>query len=161
MTSTKYSWWFDLNRLGILGNSDDEINRRIAFSNVVYISLPIVYILFMIIDYKSFFQPISVLRFDQFIVPIEIFVCLFCLWLNLKKYTKISRILFLATWPFFLHLIPIWLLQTPDDYYLALPFGIVFHALLIQLMFSHRKEPMYFWSFLGLNFITILGGNDK
>ncbi len=156
MTKEKHSWWLDLNRLGILGDSDDEINRRIAFSNAIFISLPIVYILFMIIDYDSFFKPISTLRFDQFIVPIEILICLFCLWLNMKKYAVISRLLFIITWPFFLHIIPIWLLQTPGDYYLAFPFGMVFHALLIQLMFSHRKEPVYFWTFLTLNFITIL-----
>jgi signal transduction histidine kinase len=64
--------------------------------------------------------------------------------------------LFLLTWPFFLHLIPIWLLQTPPDYYLAFPIGMIFHAILIQLMVSHRKEPVLFWSLIIPNFLTTI-----
>jgi hypothetical protein len=156
MTNSLLHWLSDLNRFGIRDASEGEISRRIAFSNVIYISLPVVYLLFMIIDFQSFFQPLSTLRFDQFIVPIEIAICLFCLWLNKKNVTTISRVLFLVTWPFFMHLIPIMLLETPIDYYLAFPFGLVFHALLIQLMVSYRKEPFLFWALIFLNFVSVV-----
>jgi hypothetical protein len=156
MTNSLLHWLSDLNRFGIRDASEGEISRRIAFSNVIYISLPAVYLLFMIIDFQSFFQPLSTLRFDQFIVPIEIAICLFCLWLNKKNVTTLSRILFLVTWPFFMHLIPIMLLETPIDYYLAFPFGLVFHALLIQLMVTYRKEPFLFWALIIVNFVTVV-----
>jgi signal transduction histidine kinase len=149
-------WFLHLNRLGVSQDSEDEISRRIMFSNVIFISLPIVYFLFMIIDYESYLQPITKLRFDQFIVPIVIAVCIFCLWLNKIKQIIISRILFIVCWPFLLHIIPIYLLKTPSDYYLAFPMGIVFHSMLIQLMFSYRKEAALFWIFLGLNFVMML-----
>jgi len=147
-------WIINLSLSGTKGSKEDEINRRIAFSNVVFLSLPVVYLTFMIIDFRSFNQPIRSLEFDQFIVPIEIGVCFLCIWLNRKGYVHFSRILFLITWPFLLHLIPIKLLHAPLDYYIAFPFGMVFHALLIQVMISHRREPILFWAFLIPNFIT-------
>jgi hypothetical protein len=146
---------FNLSKLGIHKDVDDEVSRRIAFSNVVFISLPLVYLLFMAIDFNSFWQPISILRFDQFIVPIVILLCVFCLWLNKEGVTVFSRILFIVLWPALLHIIPIILLSTPPDYYIAFPFGLIFHSILIQLVFSHRKEPFIFWSFLTTNFIIL------
>ena len=101
-------------------------------------------------------QSVSSLKFDQFIVPIEIGICFLGLWLNKKGFIHFSRVLFLLTWPFFLHLIPIWLLQTPTDYYLAFPIGMIFHAILIQLMVSHRREPLLFWGLIISNFLTTI-----
>lgn len=80
--------------------------------------------------------------------------------LNKWGITTISRVLFIVQWPFLLHIIPIYLLETPIDYYIAFPFGLVFHSILIQLMFSHRKEAWFFWSFLTLNFFTVIIAAD-
>jgi len=44
-----------------------------------------------------------------------------------------------------MHILPIILLNTPSDYYLAFPLGIVFHAVLIQLFISSKKEPVTFY----------------
>ncbi len=150
------TWFLGLSRLGVLSDSEDGVSRRIVLSNVVFISLPIVYIIFMVIDYESYLLPINQLRFDQFVVPIIILVCIFCLFLNKLHNTMLSRLLFLTLWPFLLHIIPIALLKTPSDYYIAFPSGIIFHALLIQLMFSHRKEAILFWLYFGVNFITMI-----
>ncbi|NJN27421.1 MAG: hypothetical protein HC819_16325 [Cyclobacteriaceae bacterium] len=148
-------WIFDLYKLGVQSH-DEEISRRISFSNVVFISLPVVYFSFMLIDYKSFLDLFSKPRFDQAIVPVVILICFFCLWLNHRGFSLLSRILFLTLWPFLLHIIPIALLKTPLDYYIAFPLGVIFHSLLIQLMLSHRKEAGWYWLFLGLNFLTML-----
>jgi signal transduction histidine kinase len=156
MNLQKFKWIIDLSHSGNLDDKQDDVSRRITFSNVVFIALPVVYLIFMIVDYQSFLQPISSLRFDQLIVPIEMGICFFGLWLNRKGFIHFSRMLFLLTWPFFLHLIPIWLLQTPPDYYLAFPIGMIFHAILIQLMVSHRKEPVLFWSLIIPNFLTTI-----
>jgi len=151
----RFKWLSNLTRWGVSPESEDDVSRRIIFSNVVFISLPIVYLFFMTMDYKTYLTPLYLLQFDQFIVPIVIVICFFCLWLNKVGFTRISRLLFLTTWPFLMHIIPINLLHSPDDYFIAFPFGLVFHAILIQLMVSHLKEPVWFWTYLGLNFITM------
>lgn len=152
----KSTWISSLSRLGIQSNLEDDGSWRTVFSNVVYMCLPVVYIIFMIIDYEAYIQPISKLRFDQTIVPIVIFVCLFCLWLNKKGHTTISKVIFITLWPQLLHVIPIALLQTPPDYYLALPLGIMFHAILTQLMFSYRFERSLFCIFIAANFLLMI-----
>ncbi len=151
MASKKMKWLLNLTKLGVITNYENDVSRRVVFSNVIFISLPAVYLVFGAIDYESYLKPIGKLRFDQFIVPIIIAVCFLGLWLNRLGRTTTSRIMFLVLWPLLLHQIPIRLLQTPSDYYLAFPFGIVFHSMLIQLMFSHRKEPLLFWFFLAYN----------
>jgi signal transduction histidine kinase len=138
------------------GDYEDDVSRRILFSNVVFLAVPIVYFIFMVIDYQSYLRPLSDLNFDQFVVPIIILGCLASLWFNSEGLTTLSRVLFLTLWPLLLHLIPLWLLQAPVDYTLAYPFGIVFHALLIQLMFSHKKERGHFLAFMGTNFVALL-----
>ncbi|HPH45616.1 MAG TPA: hypothetical protein PLJ60_01475 [Chryseolinea sp.] len=145
-----------LKGFGITLDSENDIGRRVSFSNIVFLALPIVYLIFMLFDIKSYFQPIKNLRFDQFVVPIIIGVCIFCLWLNKIKQTTLSRVLFIVVWPVLLHLIPIILLQTPADYYLAFPIGIIFHSILIQLIFSQRDEAFLFWFFIVVNFITMI-----
>lgn len=110
----------------------------------------------MILDYQAYLIPINKLSFDQFVVPIVIILCFLCLFLNKRNYTTLSRILFISLWPFLLHLIPIKLQNSPSDYILAYPFGIVFHAVSIQLMFSFKKEKILFLSFITINLFGIV-----
>ncbi len=145
-----------LKSLGITFDSENDIGRRVSFSNIVFLALPIVYLIFMLVDIQSYLQPIKNLRFDQFIVPIVIAVCIFCLWLNKINQTIISRVLFILLWPLLLHFIPIIHLKTPSDYYLAFPIGIIFHSILIQLIFSQREEPFLFWFLIVINFLTMV-----
>ncbi len=152
----KIKWLFNLSILGVSLESENDIGRRIAFSNIVFLALPTVYFIFMLFDLRSYLQPIQDLRFDQFIVPIVIGICILCLWLNKIKWTTTSRVLFIIMWPLLLHLIPIKILQTPADYYLAFPIGIIFHSVLIHLMFSQREEPFMFWFFIAINFLAMV-----
>jgi len=156
MPDKRIRWFLNLTRLGVIPDYEDDVSRRIVFSNVVFVSLPIVYLIFMVIDYESYLTPINELRFDQIVVPIIIGICFFSLWLNHLGRTTISRILFIVLWPFLLHIIPIKLLHTPSDYYLAYPFGIVFHSMLIQLMFSYRKEWRLFCFFMVFNLLGMI-----
>ncbi|MTI40153.1 hypothetical protein [Fulvivirga lutimaris] len=150
------AWLRVISRFGVISENEDDISRRISFSNVIFISLPIVYVIFMIIDIESYLIPISQLRFDQFVVPIVILICFCGLYLNRKGITTLSRVVFTIVWPLLLHLIPIKLLFAPSDYMLAYPFGIVFHGLLIQLMFSFKQEKMLFSLFMILNAVGMI-----
>lgn len=123
---------------------EDNLGRRIVFSNIVFLCLPVVYLIFMAIDYEAYLKPMHQLHFDQFVVPIIIMVCIGGLLLNRRGKTRLSRLAFIVLWPLLLHHIPIILLRTPTDYYLAYPFGLVFHAILIQLMISYQREPIIF-----------------
>ncbi len=140
----------------LLGFSGFEVDSRKIGSNVVYMSLPVVYIIFMIIDYRTFTQFSNFARFDVLVVPFTVLLCILCLWLNSIDYITLSRLLFLCLWPFLLHIIPIWVLNTPIDYYVAFPLGIIFHAILIQVMILRKREPLMFWFLLGLNFLSLL-----
>ena len=152
----RYEWLGEVSRFGVISENEDDVSRRIVASNVIFISIPLVYFIFMIIDYESYLIPITALRFDQLVVPIVIFICFFGLYLNRLGYTTLSRVVFIIVWPFLLHLIPIKLLNSPSDYMLAYPFGIVFHGLLIQLMFSFTKEKGLYILFMAINAIGMI-----
>lgn len=145
------------------GTSDDPLdhrNRRIIYTNIIYVSLPIVYLIFVLIDLDTYLGPVQNLEWDQFIFIVEIMVCLLGIYLNRIGYSIIGRLIFLVTWPLLLHIIPIWHQQTPSDYYLAFPVGIIFHAVLIQLMFSIQNERLFFWPLMLCNFVFLIFSID-
>ncbi len=138
----------------------DHLNRRIIYTNIIYVSLPIVYLTFVLIDIKSFLVPVQNLAWDQFIFLVEIIVCFLGIYLNRAGQSVIGRLVFLLSWPLLLHIIPIWQLHTPPDYYFAFPVGIIFHAVLIQLMFSIKHERFIFWPLIVGNLLLLLGSID-
>src|SRR5690606_18888031 len=146
------SWTY----FGTQSTRDEAIRRHIIFSNVTFLTLPIVYLVFMLIDYEKFWHIERLFRFDRLIVPIMILLIVLCLYLNKIGATSVSRILFLTAWLLLLHIIPIIVLNTPIDYYLAFPLGIIFHSVLIHFCFAARREPVKFWLFLAANFIVML-----
>lgn len=135
---------------------NEATRRHVIFSNVTFLTLPIVYFIFMLIDYETFSMMENLFRFDRLIVPIMILLSGCFLWLNKIGAISISRVLFLITWLLLLHIIPIVILNTPTDYYIAFPMGIIFHSVLIHFFFSPRKEPVKFWSFLVANFFIMI-----
>jgi signal transduction histidine kinase len=85
-----------------------------------------------------------------------IFICFICLWFNKLGWYFVSRIIFLILWPILLHIVPIIILQTPTDYYLALPVGVIFHTLMVQLLISNRQNPWLFWSFIVVDLLFLI-----
>jgi len=152
--------FLSLSKLGVAPDVESDVNRRVIFSNVVFASLPVVYLIFLVIDFRSYLVPVTELQFDQFVVPVIIGICILCLKLNQHGLVSLSRIIFLALWPFLLHIIPIVTLESPNDYTIAYPFGLVFHATLVQLMLSYKSEKWPFWLFLAVNFIAMLVASD-
>ena len=141
------------------GTSKDQFdpgNQRIIYTNIIYVSLPIVYLIFIAIDFKDYLVPITSLKWDQFIFLVEILVCGAGLYLNKIGHSVIGRLIFILTWPLLFHLIPIWHLQTPSDYYLAYPIGIIFHSVLIQMLFSIRYERVLYIFLMSVNFIMLM-----
>ncbi len=159
MISKIKKWLFHLTRLGVSHVGEGHVDR-VLFANIVFICLPIVYSIFIVIDYKSYQIPVEDLHFDQFVVPVVILICFLGLWLNHLGRTILSRVLFLTLWPLLLHIIPIKILEAPSDYYLAFPFGIVFHSMLIQLVFSYKKEFALYSFFLFGNLISMVFSVD-
>lgn len=135
---------------------EDIRSRSIVFSNVIFLSLPIVYLIFIFIDYETYQSPFEDLNWDQFIVPLFIVLCLFCVYLNYIGRTLFSRLLFLFSWPMSLHLIPIISQNSPTDYYIAFPIGIIFHGVLIQITMNRKETPALFWLLVTINFIMLL-----
>ncbi len=154
------TWLIKISSFGTQFTEDDSLKRRIVFSNIIFLTLPVVYIFLMLLDYETFFKGDITLVFDQFIVPIIIVVCAICLILNRFGFTSLSKIIFLVLWPLFLHIIPIITQQTPSDYYLAFPLGIIFHAVLVQISFSQKKEPVKFWFSITINLFMMVYALD-
>lgn len=146
----------DWTYFGTSFSTNESVKRHIIFSNVIFLTLPIVYVAFILIDLESFLEPGGIFKFDQLIVPIMILLCVGFLMLNKYGLITISRILFLLTWLTFLHIIPIIVHHTPSDYYLAFPLGIIFHSVLIHASLSSRREPAKFWLFISMNFAVML-----
>lgn len=151
----KSTYWVSfLNDMLLSGTSDEtlpHLSRRIIFSNVVYLVLPIVYLIFIFLDIEVYLQNPMNLRLDQLAVPFIAIHCAIGLYLNRTGYSYIGRLSFLLLWPALMQLVPIVTLETPSDYYLAYPLGIIFHAILIQLTISIRSEK--------ITFILLMCGN--
>src|SRR6185369_11552025 len=126
---------------------DEYIRRHVLFSNIIYLTLPLVYLAFMVVDITQSlsFRVIDFFIFDRIIVPITISFCIFCYWLNRIGYHVIGRCAFILLWPILLHILPIIIQHSPSDYYFAFPVGLIFHSVLIQAAFSHKKEKFLFW----------------
>jgi len=141
-------------------SSDASVKRHIIFSNVIFLTLPIVYVAFIFIDLDAFLEPANFFKFDRLIVPLAILGCLLFVMLNKVGHTSVSRVLFLLSWPILFHILPIIIHQSPSDYYFAFPAGIIFHSVLIHVSISAKREPWKFWSFLTANFILMILAKD-
>lgn len=137
---------------GVSASRLDYQNRRILYANVIYLCLPVVYLIFVLLDVHAYVRPLHELQWDQFIVFIEILVCITGIYLNKIGHDKLAKVIFIVTWPFLLHIIPIMHQHTPSDYYFAYPAGVILHSVLIQIMFSYRAERRYLFFFMILNF---------
>lgn len=137
---------------GVSTSNLDYKNRRIMYANAIYFSLPIVYLIFVLLDVTEYIKPLHELNWDQFIFLFEIVVCILGLYLNKQGYDTLAKIIFIITWPLLLHIIPIVHQNTPSDYYFAYPAGMIFHSVLIQIMFSIRGERTYLILFTIINF---------
>ena len=87
-------WLQNISAYGSQTVSDSHLQRRVVYSNLIFITLPFVYFIFMLLNFDTFFITDIKWVFDQFIVPIIILICMLCLALNKWGYIIISRILF-------------------------------------------------------------------
>jgi len=142
--------------IGTKNSQSIVIRQRIVYFNAILFVLPIVYFIFFLMDLKSYFKPLNNWYFDQYSFFIFILICLFCLYLNSKNKADQSKVLFLILWPLVLQMVPIVIQATPNDYYYAFPMGIIFHSVLIHIVFSKKKSPWLFWTFLSVNFLIII-----
>ena len=147
---------YSILEIGTKEISCSTVKQRIIYFNAILLALPIVYFLFVVTDIKSYLKPLNTWYFDQFGFFIFVIICLFCFYLNHLNKSYYSKILFILSWPLVLQIIPIIILSTPDDYYYAFPMGIIFHSILIQIVFCKNKTPWQFWTFLTANFILEL-----
>ena len=142
--------------LGTKPSYHEVENRSISVSSIIYVSLPIVYISFMILDLQVYLNMTSWPQWDQYIVPIFILMCFFFVFLNYKHLSLLSRFTFLLTWPLAMHIIPIIVQDTPSDYYLAFPIGLIFHAIMVQALIRRKRHPILFYLLLTTNFLLTL-----
>jgi signal transduction histidine kinase len=132
------------------------IKQRITYFNAILLALPIVYFLFVLIDFRNYLKPPTFWHFDQYNFFIFVIICIFCFYLTHLNKSNYSKILFILSWPVVLHMLPIIIQKTPNDYYYAFPIGLIFHSMLIQIIFCKKNSPRLFWIFLTGNFILVI-----
>ncbi|MBL7858986.1 MAG: hypothetical protein JNM57_14945 [Cyclobacteriaceae bacterium] len=142
--------------LGTPYTATESEKRHVIFSNVIFLTLPVVYLVFVLLDLDSFLEPVAFWNFDLWVIPLMISLCFCFLVFNKVGFIYFSRILFLISWLLLLHILPIIIHQSPTDYYFAFPVGIIFHSLLIHVCFSPRNDAWRFWFFLAINFVLML-----
>jgi len=130
--------------------------QRVIYFNSILLTLPLVYILFVLQSIDSFLIPVQDWAFDQWAFFLFIAICFSCFYLNHLKLFWFSKMIFLLLWPLLLHIGPVYIQQTPLDYYIAFPLGIIFHSFMIQAVFSVRESPWWFIFFMVLNFSLLL-----
>jgi signal transduction histidine kinase len=147
---------YSILEIGTKEISSISIKQRIIYFNAILLSLPIVYLVFVLRDIQNYLRPINSWYFDQYGFFIFVTICLFCFYFNKHYWSNYSKILFILSWPLVLHIAPIIIQTTPNDYYYAFPIGVIFHSVLIQIIFNKKNSPWQFWIFLIANFITEL-----
>jgi len=55
-----------------------------------------------------------------------------------------------------MHVIPIIVQDTPPDYYFATPLGVILYSILVQALFSFKKNRKIFLSLFGLNILMLI-----
>ncbi len=144
---------FNTLETGTFKTEDILVKNRIYYFNAILIALPIVYTVFVSIDISSYLKPPKLWYFDQFSFIIFISICAISFILNYFNKTTFSKVFFILTWPVIMHIAPIIIQETPSDYYYAFPMGLVFHSLMIQVIFCSIRSGYYFWTLLMFNFI--------
>lgn len=145
---------------GVSSTEEPHLRRRVLFANVIYLSLIAVYTFFIILDIESYLQSPLKWNFDNLTVPIMALYCFIGIELNKKGYSFLGRILFLILWPLLMHILPVIILNTPSDYYLAFPLGIIFHSVLIQLLISYKREPLPYYVLMTVSLLFIIYSKD-
>ncbi|MTI22818.1 hypothetical protein E1176_17430 [Fulvivirga sp. RKSG066] len=140
--------------------ANKQLYRRVLFSNVVFLTLSAVYLTFMLMDISSYFRPWSELNFDALTVPLMIAYCLLGIYLNQIGRSYLGRLTFLLSWILLMQVIPIIILQTPADYYIAFPLGLIFHSVLAQLIVATKKEPITFYLLMAGSLVTLIYSKD-
>jgi len=143
-------------KIGVKPEATINERQRIIYFNTLIISLPIVYLLFVLYGIEGYLKPLNQWYFDQYGFFLFSLVCGCCLLLNHFGISKISKLIFVILWPLIQHIIPIIVQQTPTDYYFAYPMGLIFHSLMIQMIYSSKSSPVRFWLFMGINFCLTL-----
>jgi len=141
---------------GTAQNINPYLSRRVLFTNVIFLTLIFVYSFFIALDFESYLGPISDWNFDVITVPVMVVYCILGIYLNRIGISYIGRIGFLILWPALMHILPVILLNTPPDYYLAFPIGIIFHSVLIQLFISYKREKFTFYILMLLSLGIII-----
>ena len=139
---------------------DKVTNERIVLANIIFLTIAGITAVGYIADYKLFLQPLDQFVFDQISSFILMLISLGCYFLNLKGFFRLSKVLFTVAWmslSFFLN--PL-IQGSAADYYFHYDDGIIFISILIQILFSIRKEPFLYSFFLLVSLAMIVFHQD-
>lgn len=143
-------------RKGISKDEDKVTNERIVLANIIYISVAVVTAIGYVLDYEVFLQPLSSIVFDQYssLILMIIAICSYLLNSNGRFYE--SKVLFTISWLLLSFYLNPLIQGTSSDYYFHYDTAIIFISVVIQILFSTKREPITYSFFTIFTFGTII-----
>lgn len=136
-----------------------ELRRQVIFSNAVYWVVGGLLMISNVIRFQDFLK-----SHNQYITPFIPLVIVgmagLCLLLNYGRSFLLSRVLFTLSWIVLIVLVPvIFVGPTPSTYYQHPYFGILFSPV-VHLLFSYKREKLFYLFFVLVFFILALFALD-
>lgn len=146
-------------KTGVAESMDLENQKRVIFSNGLYVILGFIILLQEIVTggiFQIFSQPSAGALIPFFLIGLA----LVGLILNASHFYLISRILFVSGWIFLVSIFTIIYRGPFPTTYFTHPFYIILFSPAIQLLFSHQKEKSALLFFLSITFLLTLFSVD-
>gem|GEM_PF-769174 len=144
----------NLFNVGIDEMSDQDLRMRITASNIVFITISMIFLIILGLGAKTYFtQGIPTFRAS---IPLILFcVSMGGILLNHLRCFLAARLVFFLSWTLLITAFPVWRPVTVYGYFLHPMFGIV-SSTMVLLMFSFRKEKaVYLISLIFSMLITV------
>jgi hypothetical protein len=134
---------------GISESTDIDMRRHVVFSNLVYIIIGSILLIYVLIT-----SPIAPIMTGGGWIPVVlILVAGISYMLNAAGLHLISRIFFVINWFTWVSIVPVVLLgPTPASYYTSITYFVVFSPA-IQLFFSMSREAAFLIVFMTVSFL--------
>jgi signal transduction histidine kinase len=136
----------NLFNVGVDDTLDQDLRTRVTASNIVFITISLILLIILSLNARSYWaRGIPSL---QSAFPILLFcVSIGGIFLNHIRWFLTARLVFFLSWTIFITAFPLWRPVSLYGYFLHPMFGIV-SSTMVLLMFSFRKEKVFYVLFL-------------
>jgi len=147
---------FNALRWGVAEDMDGEFRRVTIISNVVYLLMLGIVLLYLLINLRQYISPPPGATATHYIPLFLITVSLLCLALNRMGKLMISKIMFVLTWISLTILMGPAIRGTTEFSYISTALYAVVSSVLVHVLFSWRRERAAYFFMLSLAWAILL-----